>query len=450
MAQFATYLCDAERFRLALLKGYAGTGKTTLMGGIVKTLPGLGWNTVLLAPTGRAAKVLSSHSGKMAFTIHKKIYTRKTRGGYSQFELLPNLHSDTLFIVDEASMIGKDGGMSSDGFQSRNLLEDLLRYVYRGKNCLLLLVGDPAQLPPVGLDESPALDEQYLRDAFHLKVYMSELKQVVRQTSDSGILFNATAIRRQLENNLFTFPQIQTGTFTDVLRINGTELQDELEWAFGQFGADGVRIVTRSNKRANQFNMQVRNRIFWLESEISGGDELMVVRNNYFWLPDDSPAGFIANGDTLSVQKVRAVKESHGFRYAELELRMSDYPHLPELDVLVLLETLQTEGPSLPAERQKLLFELLSADYEDEPDVRKRREKVMNDPLYNALQVKFAWSVTCHKAQGGQWPVVFVDQGYLTDEMMNREFLRWLYTAVTRASHRLYLVNFSDKFFSDQ
>jgi exodeoxyribonuclease-5 len=446
LVEFAGFLTDADRFRVFQLKGYAGTGKTTMMGTLVKSLPAMGWSVQLMAPTGRAAKVLSNQTGQTAFTIHKKIYSLKTKAGYSWFELSPNLHSNTLFIIDEASMIGNDGG-AGQGISQRHLLEDVLRYIYRGKNCIALFVGDPAQLPPVGLTESPALDETFIRDEFRLSVTSVELKQVVRQASDSGILFNATAIRKQLESKDFTFPQFVLEGYPDVKRITGFELQDELEWAFGQFGSDGVRVVTRSNKRSNQFNQQIRSRIFWIENEINGGDELMVVKNNYYWIPSDSPAGFIANGDTMTVQKVRKIKEEHGLQFADLVVKLTDYPDLPELELKAILDTLMVEGPSLPAETGKKLFESLSETYDDEPNPKKRNEKIFNDPLYNALQVKFAWAVTCHKAQGGHWPVVFVDQGYLTDEMMDREFLRWLYTAVTRATVRLYLVNFNDKFF---
>lgn len=447
LEEFVGFLTDSHRFRSFVLKGYAGTGKTTMMGAIVKTIGKLGWNTVLLAPTGRAAKVLSNHTGKKAYTIHKKIYSRKTRDGYSYFELLPNMHTQTLFVIDEASMIGKDGGMMGGGFQSRNLMEDLLRFIYRGKNCLAIFVGDPAQLPPVGLADSPALDSTYIQETFSLKTYEVELKTVVRQAADSGILLNATAIRKLLESKNFIFPTFQLSGYPDVVRINGQELQDELEWAFSNYGSDGVRVITRSNKRANLYNMQVRSRIFWLDNELNGGDQLMVVKNNYFWLPEDSSAGFIANGDILTVQKVKGESEMYGLRFADVEVRLVDYPDLPEIETKVILNTLQVEGPSLSAEQHKQLFEQISEDYSDEPDRKKRMEKIMNDPWYNALQIKFGWALTCHKAQGGQWPVVFVDQGYLTDEMMDQEFLRWLYTAITRASVKLYLVNFNDKFF---
>ncbi|MFN3341643.1 MAG: ATP-dependent RecD-like DNA helicase [Flavobacteriales bacterium] len=447
MDRFSHFLCGSERYRIFILKGYAGTGKTTMMGELVRFLPMLKMNTELLAPTGRAAKVLSGHTGQRAYTIHKKIYMLRNKAGYSSFELAHNPHSNTLFIIDEASMIGSGSSSNQDGFRSRDLLEDVLRYIYRGKNCFALIVGDPAQLPPVGMADSPALSEEFIRDNFRLDVHSIELKQVVRQASDSGILYNATRLREQLSANANGFPKIETEGRSDVRQITGTELQDELEWAFGQYGAEGVRIITRSNKRANLFNMQVRNRVFWIENELNGGDELMAVKNNYFWLPADSPAGFIANGDSLTVQKVKAIREYHELRFADVEVKLSDYPDLPEVEMRILIDTLQTEGPHLPAEKLKSLFEAISEDYSDEPDQKLRKEKIMNDPWYNALQVKFAWSVTCHKAQGGQWPVVFVDQGYLTEEMIDREYLRWLYTAFTRASYRLYLINFSEKFF---
>lgn len=435
-----------QRFRSFILRGYAGTGKTTMMGALVKALPAMKWNTVLLAPTGRAAKVLSNYSGREAHTIHRKIYFRVEKGGYSYFTLLPNRHSNTVFIIDEASMIGNEGFPSPTGFGFRNLLEDLLRYIYRGKNCIALFVGDTAQLPPVGMDESPALNEKQISERFNLEVWSHELKQVVRQASESGVLFNATRIRTLLEENRFVFPALSLN-FPDIKSINGVELQEELEWAFNHTDQSGVIVVTRSNKRANMFNQQIRNRVFWIENEINGGDRLMVVKNNYYWLGEDSDAGFIANGDMMLVQKVKKTEERYELKFATLDVKLADYPDAPEIEVKVILDTLMVEGPSLPAEAQKKMYALLEEEYEEEPDQKKRKQLIMNDPYYNALQVKFAWSVTCHKAQGGQWPVVFVDQGYLTDEMMDKEFLRWLYTAITRATERLYLVNFSEKFF---
>ena len=444
--RFSDFLAANERFRLFILRGYAGTGKTTMMSALVDSLPELKINTVLLAPTGRAAKVLSNYTGKQAFTIHKKIYSRIEKAGYFYFELMPNQHKNTLFIIDEASMIGNDGQPSASGFGYRSLLEDLLRYIYRGQNCLALFVGDTAQLPPVGMEDSPALNEVHIRETFNLEVSMMELKTVVRQASESGILYNATVLRDQLLKQNFEFPLIKTD-FPDLKKVNGNELQDELEWAFSNCDSAGVIVVTRSNKRANLFNQQIRTRIFWIENEINGGDRLMAVKNNYFWMPKDAQAGFIANGDIMVVQKVKKTEEIYGLRFATIDVKFADYPDEPELEVKVILDTLTVEGPALPMEESRKLYERLSEEYSDEPNQKKRKELIFSNPYFNALQVKFAWAVTCHKAQGGQWPIVFVDQGYLSDEMMDKEFLRWLYTAFTRASERLYLVNFSEKFF---
>lgn len=449
---FSVFLSDSSRFKIFLLKGYAGTGKTTMMSAIVNGAPDLKLKTVLLAPTGRAAKVISGYAGKPAFTIHKKIYQRRSKNGYYFFELVPNLHTDTLFIIDEASMISDEGDSKSAFFDQRSLLEDVLRYVYRGKNCAVIFVGDNAQLPPVGLEYSPALDIGYLEENFRLKVYSNELKEVVRQKEESGILYNATLLRVQLMQGKDTFPKFDTG-FADVKKISGTELQEELESAFGNAGKNGVIIITRSNKRANLFNREVRGRVFWIENELNAGDQLMVVKNNYHWLDESSHAGFIANGDLLEVNKVKRIYEQYGFRFADVIAKMPDYPNDPEMEVKLLIDTLNTETANLPAEETKKLFNALELELVNEPgsdnlDKKEIREKVFKDPHYNALQVKFAWSVTCHKAQGGQWPIVFVDQGYITEEMLNAEYLRWLYTAITRATEKVYFVNFDEQFFA--
>jgi len=448
---FSVFLADSSRFKIFLLKGYAGTGKTTMMSAIVNAAPLLSLKTVLLAPTGRAAKVISGYAGKPALTIHKKIYQRRSKGGYFVFELLPNLHTGTLFIIDEASMISDEGDSKSAFFDQRSLLEDVLRYVYRGQNCNVIFVGDNAQLPPVGSEYSPALDVKFIEENYRLKVYSNELKEVVRQKEESGILYNATLLRIQLMQGKDTFPKFDLA-FPDLKKINGTELQDELESAFGNSGNNGVIIITRSNKRANLFNREVRTRVFWIENELNAGDRLMVVKNNYFWLDESSNAGFIANGDLLEVNKVKKIYERYGFRFADVSVKMPDYPDDPEMEVKLLIDTLNTESANLPSEETKKLFNALELELVNEPgsdnfDKKEIREKVFKDPHYNALQVKFAWSVTCHKAQGGQWPIVFIDQGYITEEMLNAEYLRWLYTAITRATEKVYFVNFDEKFF---
>ena len=434
-----------------VLKGYAGTGKTTLIGSIVSACASEKMATVLLAPTGRAAKIMSLYSGKPAYTIHKKIYFRKSKpDGSTGVSLSPNLHQDTLFLVDEASMIG-EGGMADAkrSFSYRDLLEDLLRYVFSGKNCRLMLVGDSAQLPPVGSSESPALDPSKLNQKFGLTAASIELTEVMRQAAQSGILSNATAIRDQIRTKQFSFPRLNLEGYTDIERVDGYDLQEKLEDCYNRFGNQGVCIVTRSNKRANLFNMQVRSRVFWQEDVPEAGDLIMVVKNNYHWLSEfkDSPTEFIANGDTAEIQKISRREELFDLKFADVQLRLLDYPQLPPFEAKVILDTLSEDGPSLSGEKMNALYAQVEEGYIDLGDRKKIREATMADPYYNALQAKFAYAVTCHKAQGGQWPAVFIDQGYLTDELIDLEFLRWLYTAMTRATKELYLVNFSQEFF---
>jgi exodeoxyribonuclease-5 len=433
---------DNERSAF-VLKGYAGTGKTTIIGALVKALPEVKMRCVLLAPTGRAAKVLSNYSGQQALTIHKKIYFRRGGAEGGSFVLQQNMHTNTLFIVDESSMISDGGSLSQGG----SLLEDLFEFVYSATNCRLLFIGDTAQLPPIGLAISPALNPEHLRKSFYLSVDMVELKEVVRQTGDSGVLANATYVRDMINTGEETFPKFQVQDYKDIVRLSGADLEDALNSSYNKYGPEGTMVICRSNKRANIFNQQIRARIRWQEEEISSGDYLMVVKNNYSWLPPESKAGFIANGDIVQLQKVSSIREMHGFRFADVRLRMIDYPDEPELETKIILDTLNSESPALTYDQNKMLYESVSADYMDIGDKRKRLQKVKQDPFFNALQVKFAYAVTCHKAQGGQWESVFVEQGYLTEEMVNTEFLRWLYTGITRATEKLYLVNFNKEFF---
>lgn len=429
-----------------ILLGYAGTGKTSLIGALVKSLVQVKMKSVLLAPTGRAAKVLANYSKKEALTIHKKIYFQEDKGGGIRFSLGKNMHTNTLFIVDEASMVSSDAGISENGFSQRDLLHDLIRYVYNGKNCQLIFVGDYAQLPPVGLGVSPALNADNLDVNYHIPFQSIELKEVVRQEKESGILFNATHLRKQIEKNE-RFDLKINYNFPDTYRITGLELQDELESCVSKFGIEGTMIVCRSNKRANLFNQQIRNRILWREEELSAGDLLMIVKNNYFWLDEKSKMGFIANGDIVEVLRVSRYEELYGFRFADVTLRFVDNDSEPEFECKILLETIDVEAPNLPRNRMKELFMAIEEDFPEISNRRKRIDLVMKTPHMNALQVKFAYAVTCHKAQGGQWPAVFVDQGYLTEEMLDKEYMRWLYTAVTRATERLYFVNFNKTFF---
>lgn len=447
--KLSEFILNKNSDQIFVLKGYAGTGKTTTVRSLVQSLPALGGKTVLLAPTGRAAKVLSNYTGKQAFTVHKKIYYRKPdNDGGMAFTLQQNLHTDTIFIVDEASMISNSGGLNTGGtFGGGSLLDDLISYVFNGNNCKLIFIGDTAQLPPVGLDVSPALDIDFLKASYYFQVDWHELTEVVRQTENSGILTNATKIRNQIKTQSDGKPHFEIDGFKDVVRLGGDELEDALNSAYSKYGAEDTMVICRSNKRANIFNQQIRARIRWQENEISTGDFMMVVKNNYFWLPEESKAGFIANGDIVELTSIGKIQEMHGFKFADVRIRMIDYPDEPELETRIILDTIMIESPSLSQEDNKRLYNSVSADYSDIADRRMRLKKVKEDGFFNALQVKFAYAVTCHKAQGGQWPCVFVEQGYLTDEMINTEYMRWLYTAVSRASEKLYLVNFNKDFF---
>lgn len=434
---------------LFVLKGYAGTGKTSIVGALVKTLPEINFDSVLLAPTGRAAKVLANYSGKQAFTIHKMIYQLRSGGdGYTRFVIKENKFQNTIFLVDEASMISDGGGLSQSNWgEQKSLLDDLLQFVYAGLNCKLVLIGDTAQLPPVGMEISPALDEDFLYQAYRLNIEFNELNEVVRQAENSEILTNATFLRTKIANKKMTLPLFKSVNQADVKTITGIELEDDLDTAYGKYGDDNVMLITRSNKRANQFNLQIRARIKWMEDELCAGDFMMVVKNNYFWLDDASKAGFIANGDIVEILKISGEEEMYGFRFANVTVRMIDYPNEPNLEVKLLMDSILTDAPSLTGEKFKALYEAVSDDYSYEPNRKKRNELIRKNPYYQALQVKFAYAITCHKSQGGQWDAVFLEQGYLTDEMINLEYLRWLYTAITRAKKELYLVNFNEHFY---
>jgi ATP-dependent exoDNAse (exonuclease V) alpha subunit len=451
LSKLSEFILGKEASQIFVIKGYAGTGKTTIVRSLVQSMPALNGKTLLLAPTGRAAKVLSNYTKQQAFTIHKKIYYKKpVVDGGVVFQLQQNLHNNTIFIVDEASMISNSGGLSTGGlFGNGSLLDDLITYVFSGTNCKLIFIGDTAQLPPVGMDISPALDVEYLKASFYFSLDSFELTEVVRQGEKSGILMNATDIRNQLKENTNNKPHFTLNGYTDIIRIDGSELEDALNKAYDDFGAEESMVICRSNKRANIFNQQIRARIRWQENELSSGDYMMVVKNNYFWLPEESKAGFIANGDIIQLLRVGNVQEMHGFRFADVRMRMVDYPNEPELETRLLLDTIMSEAPALSQADNKKMYDAVSLDYADVADRRLRLKKIKEDPFFNALQVKFAYAITCHKAQGGQWPCVFVEQGYLTDEMINTEYLRWLYTAVSRATQKLYLVNFNKEFYEE-
>ncbi len=428
-----------------ILKGYAGTGKTNLISAFTKALPTVKWRSVLLAPTGRAAKVLGNYSGLTANTIHKKIFKKQTGAdGIVYFSLAQNMHRNTLFIVDEASMISADSGGSLQVFN--NLLENLFEYVYSGVNCKLILIGDTAQLPPVGSNDSPALNPNYLKSTFHLNIFLFELTEVARQRLESGILLNATNLRNNLTNTIFSLPKLICTP--DVVQLNGEELEDTINSAISNFGEENVIIITRSNKRANLFNQNFRNRIKYFDEDLCAGDNLMIVKNNYFWLPEtNGEAGFIANGDMAQITKIIKRETIYDFNFCECVLNFIDYPNLPEQYVKIITDCLCTDSPALTTEDQKKLYNNVLADASNEPSKALRMHFVKNSPYYNALQVKFSYAITCHKSQGGQWPIVFIDQGYLSDENVDEGFIRWLYTALTRATEKVYLINFNNVFF---
>ena len=450
---FAEFLTDRDPHAVMILRGSAGTGKTTLSGAIVRTLKEIRQKVMLLAPTGRAAKVFSLNSGSPAYTIHRRIYREKSFSGVEgQFNLNDNLYTDTLFMVDEASMIANMGlgGMS---FGSGCLLDDLVHFVYQGRNDRLLLIGDKAQLPPVGEEESPALHAAML-EGYGLKVYECDLNEVLRQSEESGILYNATMIRQMITHDDITqLPKIHFAGYSDIKQMPGAELIEALADSYHHVGLDDTIVVTRSNKRANIFNQGIHNMVLDREEELSQGDILMIVKNNYYWMEEERKSNnklqsneipaFLANGDRAKVLKVRRRIDLYGFRFATLLLQFPDYDNY-ELEATVLLDTLTSEAPALTHEQQEQLFHQIEEDYQDIPLKTDRMKAIRQNQFFNALQVKFAYAVTCHKAQGGQWAHVYVDQGYMTDDMLNPDYIHWLYTAFTRATEMLYLVNWPE------
>jgi len=435
-----------------ILKGYAGTGKTSLISAYVNYLAAEKKQFVLLAPTGRAAKVLSQYTGFQASTIHRRIYQIfTTNEGSNRMLLAPNPSKNTVFIIDEASMINDESRQNESFFSARSLLDDLMAYVFSNTNNKMVLVGDTAQLPPVGLQLSPALEIEYIRSAFSVTAYDFEMTEVMRQSEDSGILHSATRLREKIALQNSTPPFFQISRFkSDIIRINdGYEFEELLQQTFMNNDAEEAVLVCRSNKRANLFNQQIREHILQRESMLEGGDALMVVKNNYYWLDAKSKAGFIANGDMLTVLRITKIEEMYGFQFADADIRLLDYPEEKALSVKLLLSTLTAEGPGLSSQDYRTLFNNVEEDYFDIPSKSGRKNKMRKNPYLNALHVKFGYALTCHKTQGGQWPLVIVDQGYLNDEMINTEYLRWLYTALTRSTEKLYLINFSDPFFEE-
>ncbi|MDU1889102.1 MAG: AAA family ATPase [Dysgonomonas sp.] len=427
-----------------LLRGYAGTGKSSLLGALVKTMTEFKQKTVLLAPTGRAAKVFSSYANHPAFTIHKKIYRQqKYTGDTGSFGLMDNLYKDTLFIVDEASMISNDG-LDSSYFGTGRLLDDLIHYVYSGENCRMLLIGDSAQLPPVGEEDSPALQTPVLQ-GYGLDVKDALLSQIVRQAESSGILFNATNIRNALKKGKTEkYPKLKLNKFTDIKKISGEDLIDEISTAYDRDGLENTMVITRSNKRCNIYNQGVRNRILYREEELSSGDMLMITKNNYFWTEKVEGIDFLANGEIVEVLRVRREQELYGFRFLDVLVKSIDYDI--EIEIKILLDTLYSDAAGLTRDRAQELFLNVLEDYADLSTRQAKMRRLKTDPFFNAVQVKFAYAVTCHKAQGGEWTNVFLDLGYISEEHMGINFYRWLYTAITRASSKLYLVNLPDEF----
>lgn len=445
--KIADFVINSSNNELFVLKGYAGTGKTTVISTIVNQLKNVNQKYLLLAPTGRAAKVISNYSQKPAFTIHKKIYfPKKSSGGGVSFTLQPNKFTNTVFIVDEASMIS-DTNQESKLYENGSLLDDLLSFVDSGKNCKIIFVGDTAQLPPVHLDVSPALNIDSLSLHYNKNVHHIELDEVMRQEEDSGILFNATELREILKSYFIDTYKFNLNGFKDIVRLqDGYDIQDAIQDAFSNYGLEETAFIVRSNKRANQYNEQIRSKILGKENEISSGDYMMVVKNNYFWLKDSDEAGFIANGDIIEVLEIRNIKDLYGFKFATVKIRMVDYPNQIPFDTILLLDTIKSESPSLTYEESNKLYQEVMLDYEDETTKYKKFQKVKNNEYFNALQVKFSYAITCHKSQGGQWNTVFIEQPYLPNGI-DKDYIRWLYTAMTRAKEKLYLIGFKDENF---
>lgn len=443
------FICNPQENQVFILNGYAGTGKTTLVSALVRTLKQVHKRCVLLAPTGRSAKVFSVYSGQKAYTIHKCLYWASERDGIREFTRRPNKNTHTVFIVDEASMIG-DGAGDSPLFGSRSLMDDLFSFVFEGYNCQLLLVGDNAQLPPVNYDESPALDIDYIRRNFNLTANSATLTDVTRQTLDSGILHNASLLREKMMSDDFDFPLFSAPVFPDCQRVNGEDLEELLNTLYSRHEPDEIVTITYSNKRAYVYNQEIRHRVLYREEQLSAGDFVIAVKNNYFWVQDDDEVGFIANGDNMEILSINKIEELYGFRFADVTARLCDYPDHDSIDIKVILDSLDCEGPSLNREQSSQLYEAVLQDYADIPTKKERYQKMREDPYLNAVQAKFSYALTCHKTQGGQWRVVLLDQGLIQDGILTKSYFRWLYTALTRATEQVYLINFNDAFFNQE
>lgn len=442
----AVFLLSKKPNTTYLLQGYAGTGKTTLVSTLVKTLPSIGMQYQLLAPTGRSAKILSKYTNQQASTIHRKLYYFQTSAdGSIRMTRAENKSKNTVFIVDECSMISD---RNENSWNYRSLLDDLIEYVFSGENCRLLLIGDKAQLPPVGLDISPAIDIHVLKNEFNLTVASFEMTETMRQSLESGILYNATEIRKRLQERNLCLPLFEINKFNDIQRIDLQIFEELLFENFNERCTSEAVIICRSNKRANLFNQAIRNRVLQEEGELSTGDKLMVVKNNYFQSDEDQKISFIANGDMIEIKKINSIKELYGFHFADVEIQLIDYPEQPELSVKIILETLYSDSPALAKEESEKLYHSVEEDYADIPNKKERYKALKNNPYFNALQVKFGYAITCHKTQGGQWPTVFIDAPYIpNDKSLQIRDLRWFYTALTRAEEKVYFVNFKDSYF---
>jgi len=434
---------DEDGRPVFILKGYAGTGKTSVLDAFIKAAPALGYTVSLMAPTGRAAKVMNQYTGRYASTIHRKIYVQKedSATGSLNFRLQKNKEEETVYVVDEASMISELGEMGSDG-----LLRDLVTYVFSGQNNKLVLIGDEAQLPPVNLPVSPALDIRHVEGFYHAKVYAHTLTEVMRQNAASGILKNATDLRSVLADEDIRV-QLTTRGFRDIFRMTSERIEDGIRYAYDKYGQENTIVLTQSNKNAVLYNQFIRNTINYSDSEIDNADILMVVKNNYNTLSPESQAGFLANGEFVKVKRLGREEEMHGFRFLNVTLSLVDYPDDPEFDTLIILDTLYSPSPSLTREQNQALYESVTRDYQWVKSAKERKKMIREDRYMNALQVKFAYALTCHKAQGGQWDAVFIDQYYLREDVQSPEFVRWLYTAVTRGIKEVFFVNFPDNLF---
>jgi ATP-dependent exoDNAse (exonuclease V) alpha subunit len=444
----SVFLTNSNNDEIFVLKGYAGTGKTTVISTIVNNLISINKKYVLLAPTGRAAKVIANYSNKPAQTIHKKIYfPKKNSGGGVSFTMQPNKHKNTIFIIDESSMIS-DVNSESKLYENGSLLDDLISYVYNGQNCKMILLGDTAQLPPVQSDISPALETGSLALHYNKEVFSIELDEVMRQEEHSGILYNATELRELLKDTFYDDFQFKLKGYKDIVRLtDGYDIQDAIQGAYSNYSIEDTCFIVRSNKRANQYNQQIRSKILDKENDLSVGDFLMVVKNNYFWLKETDEATFIANGDIIEVLEIFGFKELYGFNFAKVKIRMVDYPNQKPFETVLLLNTITSESPSLTFEESNKLYQEVMKDYEGETKY-KMFQKVKENEYFNALQVKFSYAITCHKSQGGQWNTVFIEQPYLPNGI-DKDYIRWLYTALTRAKDKLYLIGFKDESFME-